>query len=176
MPQANLNFQDLTDESRFFALFPLAFCIATCQYVYMKCFKCNKGTFEIVNSRKKEDRPEVWRRRQCNECGFVFTTYEKPLFDRAFTIQTGNRKKDNRPYRSAELLAALLAASSHLRDAQLIYELFLRLESELFVAAAKSNKLLSQEQVNSIVLQVLAAYDRGVAVTYAAQHKIEVTF
>ena len=43
----------------------------------MKCPFCNKENTRVVDSRPAEDGDAIRRRRQCDECGKRFTTYEK---------------------------------------------------------------------------------------------------
>ena len=43
----------------------------------MKCPFCNQDNTRVVDSRPVEDNNAIRRRRQCDECGKRFTTYEK---------------------------------------------------------------------------------------------------
>ena len=43
----------------------------------MKCPFCNKENTKVVDSRPAEEGDAIRRRRQCDECGKRFTTYEK---------------------------------------------------------------------------------------------------
>lgn len=56
----------------------------------MKCPKCKFDDTKVVDSRETTDGAEIRRRRECDECGFRFTTFEQ--------IETANFlviKKDN---------------------------------------------------------------------------------
>ena len=43
----------------------------------MKCPKCANNHSRVVDSRQSEDNRAIRRRRQCEECGFRFTTFER---------------------------------------------------------------------------------------------------
>ena len=43
----------------------------------MKCPFCGKENTRVIDSRPAEDNNSIRRRRQCDECGKRFTTYEK---------------------------------------------------------------------------------------------------
>src|SRR6187402_2380194 len=58
--------------------FPLVFLIAVCQYVDMFCINCFHKSTNVTSSRQNKKQPVIWRRRQCDHCGTVFTTYERP--------------------------------------------------------------------------------------------------
>lgn len=43
----------------------------------MKCPKCKHEETKVVDSRETTDRDEIRRRRECEKCGFRFTTFEQ---------------------------------------------------------------------------------------------------
>ena len=43
----------------------------------MKCPKCNKGNTSVLDSRVIQDDTVIRRRRECDMCGFRFTTFER---------------------------------------------------------------------------------------------------
>ena len=56
----------------------------------MKCPYCNNADTRVIDSRPADDGGSIRRRRQCDECGKRFTTYEK-----VETIPLVVIKKDN---------------------------------------------------------------------------------
>ena len=56
----------------------------------MKCPFCNQENTRVIDSRPADDNSAIRRRRQCDECGKRFTTYEK-----VETIPLIVIKKDN---------------------------------------------------------------------------------
>ena len=43
----------------------------------MKCPYCNAQDTKVIDSRPADDNSAIRRRRQCEQCGKRFTTYEK---------------------------------------------------------------------------------------------------
>ena len=59
----------------------------------MICIKCFHGKTHVTNSRQNKKCPTTWRRHICDQCGYSFTTYEKPAISLVVTSQDG--KKNN---------------------------------------------------------------------------------
>lgn len=87
--------------------YPLVFFIVVCQYVDMFCLFCNNESTDVVNTRLTRGGARVWRRRKCNVCGKVLTTYERP--NMAFlTILSPNGQET--PYSRSKLFYSLCKA------------------------------------------------------------------
>lgn len=73
----------------------------------MKCPFCNTENTKVVDSRPSDDNNSIRRRRQCDECGKRFTTYEK-----IETIPLIVIKKDNNrvPYDRSKIEKGILRA------------------------------------------------------------------
>ena len=56
----------------------------------MICINCFHVKTKVVNSRP-HTKPSVWRRRKCNRCQAVFTTYEKPSLDDRPILQNNSQ-------------------------------------------------------------------------------------
>ncbi len=57
----------------------------------MQCPNCQTDALRVIDSRDVEAEPAIRRRRECERCGFRFTTYER--------VETGGLmvvKKDGR--------------------------------------------------------------------------------
>ena len=59
----------------------------------MICIKCFHEKTHVTNSRQNKKYPITWRRHICDQCGYSFTTYEKPAISLVVTSQDG--KKNN---------------------------------------------------------------------------------
>ena len=63
----------------------------------MKCKRCQHTVTKVLESRESKDGSTIRRRRECVECGFRFTTFEreeeKPLY---ITKKDGSRQLFNR--------------------------------------------------------------------------------
>lgn len=73
----------------------------------MKCPFCSKENTKVIDSRPADDNSSIRRRRQCDECGKRFTTYEKIESIPLIVI-----KKDNNrvPYDRSKIEKGILRA------------------------------------------------------------------
>lgn len=73
----------------------------------MKCSQCNVADTKVIESRDVHDGGAVRRRRQCLQCSYRFTTYERVEQPQITVIKSdGNRELFDRP----KLLAGLRRA------------------------------------------------------------------
>ena len=75
----------------------------------MKCPYCGKENTRVIDSRPTDD-SSIRRRRQCDECGKRFTTYEK-----VETLPLIVVKKDNNrePYDREKIVAGIVRSCHH---------------------------------------------------------------
>ena len=63
----------------------------------MRCPKCGGNKSSVVDSRQAEDGKTIRRRRECDECGYRFTTFERLEKAPILVIKrNGNREAFNR--------------------------------------------------------------------------------
>lgn len=63
----------------------------------MFCPKCHAESCKVIDSRPSNDRRDIKRRRECESCGFRFTTYERIEFPPILVVKkNGNREEFNR--------------------------------------------------------------------------------
>ena len=74
----------------------------------MKCIVCNNEQTAVTNSRLTKSNTQTWRRRQCKECGFTFTTHE--IIDLSHLIIEKKSGKAVR-YTRAKLFAGIYGAT-----------------------------------------------------------------
>ena len=73
----------------------------------MKCPFCGIDNTRVVDSRSADDNTSIRRRRQCNDCGKRFTTYEKVESIPLIVIKKDNNRE---PYDRAKIEAGVLRA------------------------------------------------------------------
>ena len=59
----------------------------------MKCPYCGSESSRVVDSRPSEDLNAIRRRRQCDDCGKRFTTYEKIETEPLTVIKKDKRRQ-----------------------------------------------------------------------------------
>ena len=74
----------------------------------MKCPRCDHADTRVVDSRPADDGSAIRRRRECPNCGYRFTSYERAQFEPLTVIKRNGRKEAFDP---DKLLRGLMIAS-----------------------------------------------------------------
>ncbi|MBR6638003.1 MAG: transcriptional repressor NrdR, partial [Lachnospiraceae bacterium] len=132
----------------------------------MKCPFCNKENTRVIDSRPAEDNNSIRRRRQCDECGKRFTTYEK-----IETIPLIIIKKDNNrePY-DREKIEAGIIRSCHKRPVSIneINALVDDIENIIFNL---EDKEIPSSKIGEIVMNKLKDFDSVAYVRFASVYR-----
>ncbi len=134
----------------------------------MNCIYC-AGDTSVVNSRPQKRTNSVWRRRECKDCGVIFTSNEH--IDLSGVIVVRNNRHSE-PFSRDKLFISIHDSLKHrkapLTDAQALTDtvikhmLTVRIEPEVSVGI-----------LSNYCHQVLEKFDRAAASHYAAFHDIE---
>ncbi|PJC37134.1 transcriptional regulator NrdR [Candidatus Peregrinibacteria bacterium CG_4_9_14_0_2_um_filter_53_11] len=73
----------------------------------MRCPKCKHHDTKVVDSRDTLEEKEIRRRRQCEECDFRFTTFERIEAANFLVIKKGGSRE---PYRREKVLTGIWKA------------------------------------------------------------------
>ena len=73
----------------------------------MKCPKCHTDNTKVNDSRPNDDNSTIRRRRECTECGYRFTTYERLETTPIVVIKKDNSRE---AFESEKLINGLLKA------------------------------------------------------------------
>jgi transcriptional repressor NrdR len=74
----------------------------------MRCPRCSEAATRVIDSRDLEAGSTIRRRRECEACGYRFTTYERPEGARLMVVKRdGSRQEFDRAKLQAGLLKAL---------------------------------------------------------------------
>lgn len=130
----------------------------------MFCIKCQQKT-KVTNSRINKHRVSVWRRRVCQTCGYIFTTYEQPEASQLYVTQDGKKEI----FDKTKLLLSLALCFDHLPHKRSDSARWL---SETIIAnlMKQASHGLSRQELAHITYQTLKNYDRLAAVQYGARH------
>jgi len=74
----------------------------------MRCPKCGCDESKVIDSRPSENNDAIRRRRECVNCGFRFTTYERREELPLMVIKKDGRKE---PFDRLKLMRGLIAAT-----------------------------------------------------------------
>ena len=132
----------------------------------MKCPYCNQENTRVIDSRPAEDNNSIRRRRECDECGKRFTTYEK-----IETIPLIIIKKDNnRETYDREKIEAGVLRACHKRpvSANQITALVDDVENEVF---NREEKEIQSGVIGELVMNKLKDLDMVAYVRFASVYR-----
>ena len=131
----------------------------------MKCPYCGKENTRVIDSRPTDD-SSIRRRRQCDECGKRFTTYEK-----VETLPLIVVKKDNNrePYDREKIVAGIVR-SCHKRPISMkqINDMVDDIEGQIFNMEEKE---IPTTTIGSIVMDKLKYLDEVAYVRFASVYR-----
>lgn len=131
----------------------------------MKCPYCGKENTRVIDSRPTDD-SSIRRRRQCDECGKRFTTYEK-----VETLPLIVVKKDNNrePYDREKIVAGIVR-SCHKRPISMtqVNDMVDDIEGQIFNMGEKE---IPTTTIGSIVMDKLKDLDEVAYVRFASVYR-----
>jgi transcriptional repressor NrdR len=131
----------------------------------MRCPGCGNLRDRVVDSRQAEDGRSIRRRRECEDCGSRFTTFERV---ETATVQVRKRSGGIEPFDASKVAAGVSAAcKSRPVDPGQIAVLVADVEDAL----RSMNKVVSSDEVGLEVLRRLRALDGVAAVRFASVYK-----
>ena len=131
----------------------------------MKCPFCGKDNTKVIDSRPTDD-SSIRRRRQCDECGKRFTTYEKVETMPLIVI----KKDDNREPYDREKIIAGIVRSCHKRPVSLsqINTMVDEIETQIFNMGEKE---IPTTTIGRIVMDKLKSLDEVAYVRFASVYR-----
>ena len=132
----------------------------------MKCPFCGMDNTRVIDSRPADDNASIRRRRQCDECGKRFTTYEKveiiPL-----TVIKKDRTRE--PYDRSKIRAGVLRAC-HKRPipVEKIEETVNKIENDIFNLEYKE---IESKVIGEIVMERLKSLEQVAYVRFASVYR-----
>ena len=132
----------------------------------MKCPLCGMDNTRVIDSRPADDNCSIRRRRQCDECGKRFTTYEK-----VETIPLSVIKKDRtrEPYDRNKMMAGIRRAC-HKRpiSVEKIEEMVNKIENDIFNLEYKE---IESKVIGEIVMERLKSLEQVAYVRFASVYR-----
>lgn len=132
----------------------------------MKCPFCGDDNTRVIDSRPADDNEAIRRRRQCDECGKRFTTYEK-----VETIPLIVIKKDkNRETYDRSKIESGVVRSCHKRPVSVdqIEACVDEVENRVFNLGVRE---IESKQIGEIVMDELRALDQVAYVRFASVYR-----
>ncbi len=133
----------------------------------MVCIYCGADT-GVTNSRPQKRQNNIWRRRQCSDCGAVFTTSESPDLLKSLVV---NRGKSLQPFSRDKLFLSINDSLKHRKtatsDATALTDTVIGRVYPLI-----SSGSLNAQDIAKTAAQVLKRFDKAAATYYQAYHPI----
>jgi len=149
----------------------LQFIYLICQYIDMQCPFCSSNNIDVVNSRKTKGDKQIWRRRKCQDCFEIFTTYEKINLDYLKIIKkSGKIVRFNR----SKLFSGIYNASIQKKNvdrgdmAKLSEIITCEVEDALI---EMHKKVISTEELKTLVLNISKKKDISLFFSFIAYFK-----
>lgn len=132
----------------------------------MKCPFCGMDNTRVVDSRPADDNTSIRRRRQCDECGKRFTTYEKveiiPL-----TVIKKDRSRE--VYNRNKIMAGIMRAC-HKRPVSVeqLEDVMNKIENDIYNLAYKE---VESSVIGEIVMERLKKLEQVAYVRFASVYR-----
>ena len=132
----------------------------------MRCPKCGGSKSSVVDSRQAEDGNTIRRRRECEECHYRFTTYER-VEERTLVVV---KKDGTREQFSRDKIFNVIIRSAQKRpvSSDEIEEIVNRIEQKV---RSQSDNEINSEYIGSLVMDELADLDEITYVRFASVYR-----
>jgi len=132
----------------------------------MKCSQCQHLDTKVIESRDVAEGEAIRRRRECNNCDYRFTTYERVERPQLIVVKNnGNRELFNRE----KLLAGLYRACEKTPITNIQLDgLVSEIEQELYACGEPE---VSSGKIGQMVMERLAALDEVAYVRFASVYR-----
>ena len=132
----------------------------------MRCPKCGGSKSSVVDSRQAEDGNTIRRRRECEECHYRFTTYER-VEERTLVVV---KKDGTREQFSRDKIFNGIIRSAQKRPvySDEIEEIVNRIEQKV---RSQSDNEINSECIGSLVMDELADLDEITYVRFASVYR-----
>ncbi len=132
----------------------------------MKCPFCGEDNTRVIDSRPADDNASIRRRRECDECGRRFTTYEKVETIPLIVIK---KDKNREPYDRSKIESGVLK-SCHKRPVSVdqIEKCVDRIETAVFNLEERE---VESTVIGEIVMDELMRLDQVAYVRFASVYR-----
>ncbi|MFB6218598.1 MAG: transcriptional regulator NrdR [Halobacteriaceae archaeon] len=130
----------------------------------MDCPDCG-GTSRVVDSRPSDDGATIRRRRECADCGFRFTTYERTEWD----LQIKKRDGSVEPYSREKLRAGIeRAVEKRPVDADQVDDIVAAVEDDI---EDRGSRIVPSTAVGDLVSERLRELDKVAYLRFVSVYK-----
>ncbi len=132
----------------------------------MRCLNCNHEDTKVIDSRVAGDGVAIRRRRECNSCGFRFSTYEEvEILDLTVVKRDGTKELYSRDKLERGIRRAF---EKRPISEENFKKLISQIEQEIQKAADPE---ITTEQIGEIVMKKIKKVDKVAYVRFASVYK-----
>lgn len=133
----------------------------------MKCPKCLNQDTKVVDSRPVEEAAAIRRRRECEKCGFRFSTYEQiEILDLAVVKRDGTRQAYSREKLERGLRRAFEKRN---QNEESLKKIISSIEQEIQKQASGGE--ISSTQIGEIVMKAIRKIDKVAYIRFASVYR-----
>lgn len=133
----------------------------------MECYLCNYDT-KVVNSRPQSRLNQVWRRRVCTNCEYIFTTVEKIDLETSMMVKLNDNSLH--PFLREKLLISINNSLGH-RTAHISESIAITNTILSKLQTKYKTPLVTSSEIIDTVKGVLFNFDKVALTHYDAYHK-----
>ncbi len=132
----------------------------------MHCPVCNHEESKVVDSRLTADGTAIRRRRECDECGYRFSTVEEvELLDVTVVKRDGHREMYSREKLSAGIRKAL---EKRPFTQEAFRSLINQIESDI---AKKASNEVTAPEIGEVIMERLRSFDKVAYIRFASVYR-----
>lgn len=132
----------------------------------MRCPACQFNGTRVIDSRPVDENKEIRRRRECESCGFRFTTFEKIEETPLIVVKKGGSREE---FSREKVLRGLIrACEKRPVPLETLNEMVMSIEKDL---RRLGNAEVHSEEVGEMVMDRLAQIDEVAYVRFASVYR-----
>ncbi|GHU68577.1 transcriptional repressor NrdR [Clostridia bacterium] len=132
----------------------------------MRCMYCNNPDSRVVDSRPTEDGSVIRRRRECEQCGRRFTTYEKVEMMPLLVVKKDGRRE---PFDHEKIRQGVVkSCEKRPVSARQIEEIVSEVESQAF---SNLDREIPTQEIGELVMNKLRGIDEVAYIRFACVYR-----
>ncbi|MDR2184818.1 MAG: transcriptional regulator NrdR [Treponema sp.] len=134
----------------------------------MRCPHCGNFDDKVIESRTLANGEAIRRRRECNGCGFRFTSYER-IEDQQFMVIKRNGRRE--PFDREKIERGVQRALEKRPVSQMIIESLVNEVEDITAIMGKGGHEIDASVIGDLVLERLGALDRVAYIRFASVYR-----
>ncbi|HOJ98532.1 MAG TPA: transcriptional regulator NrdR [Termitinemataceae bacterium] len=134
----------------------------------MRCPHCGSFNDKVVESRTLANGESIRRRRECIDCGYRFTSYER-IEDKQFMVIKRDGRRE--PFDRAKIERGVQRALEKRPVSQMTIENLVNEIEDAVVIAGKANHEIPSTEIGEMVLKKLGEIDKVAYIRFASVYR-----